>query len=536
MAVCAKHRLPISVVLRDKHYAALKPPENQSMPTAWLRECVGVVIDLLGAGKDLADAIRDAGAVDGPASSAQGTQKDLAALEATPSLYSYAGSQAHESPAAARRALGLGDGTPSLASARTSVGKGPVASCSKAAPAEAPEHPSPGPLGTRTAKGLRLFRCGTACAGSCPNPEDEQRPSSHKGPTEHPDRKAPSPSTAGAAKNRLNATSLDSLLDGAGPAPKRRRICSKRAVFMALDDVQFRTRGARAGSLDTASTCAGTLQGSQLGSLPSFAGLAGLDDATAEASPQPGSLQGRKRRPPAKTAKERAERKRQRDEARIAKQNQPASWKCPAPNCGWSTSGKYGSVMAHKNKHWETRHAELPKSLIFTKAEKISAISTSPLLPAHSRDWSCPLCQEGLPKLDSGRRLASIRQHCDDRHPGETPSSPCHMRQRNSTNQGSGRHQGEVHAAARAEKFPSHTLVKVCPPERLAAGERGNLYYCSQCLTPAGKNNWARQHTCEQIQQRIKDNSTLQRLRKSWWLKLKSKEPNGHCASGAQGP
>ena len=41
------------------------------MPTAWLRECVGVVIDLLGAGKDLADAIRHAGAVDGPASSAR---------------------------------------------------------------------------------------------------------------------------------------------------------------------------------------------------------------------------------------------------------------------------------------------------------------------------------------------------------------------------------------------------------------------------------------------------------------------------------
>ena len=179
-----------------------------------------------------------------------------------------------------------------------------------------------------------------------------------------------------------------------------------------------------------------------------------------------GPLQGRKRRPPTKTAKEKAGRKRQRHEARIAKQNQPASWKCPAPNCGWSTSGKYGFVMAHKSKHWETRHAELPKSLIFTKAEKISAISTSPLLPAHSRDWSC----QELPKLDSGRRLASIRQHCDDRHPGETPSSLYHMRQRNSTNQGSGRHQGEVHAAARAEKFPRHTLVKVCPPERLAAG------------------------------------------------------------------
>ena len=277
---------------------------------------------------------------------------------------------------------------------------------------------------------------------------------------------------------------------------------------MALDDVQFRTRVARAGSSDAASTCAGTLQGSQLGSLPSFAGLVGLDDATAEASPQPGPLQGRKRRPPTKTAKEKAGRKRQRHEARIAKQNQPASWKCPAPNCGWSTSGKYGFVMAHKSKHWETRHAELPKSLIFTKAEKISAISTSPLLPAHSRDWSC----QELPKLDSGRRLASIRQRCDDRHPGETPSSLYHMRQRNSTNQGSGRHQGEVHAAARAEKFPRHTLVKVCPPERLAAG-------------PVGKNNRARQYTCEQIQQRIKDNSTLQRLRRSWWLKLKSKEP-----------
>ena len=391
---------------------------------------------------------------------------------------------------------------------RTFVGRAQAASGPAAAQAEAPDQDSLGPLEARTARSS-LGGAGRSSSGLVL--AEEPGPSSHKGPQGGPDHPVSGFLEAG-TKNRLNAASLDSLVAGEEAAPKRRRVCGKRAVFLALDDVQFRSHGTAAASSGTAS-------------LPSLCGFDELVSVAAEAPRKLGPHQGSKRRPPAKTAKDKAARKRQRDEAHIAKQNQPYTWKCPAPNCGWSKSGKYGSVMAHKNKHWEARHPDLPKSLIFTKAEKISAIPTSPLLPASSRDWNCPICKEGLPKLDSGRRLASIRQHCDDRHPGETPSSLYHMKQRNSSNRGSGKRQEEVHAAARAAQFPSHSLVRVCPPERLAKGERGCLYYCRQCLTPIGKKNWTHQYTCEQIQQRLSENESLQRLRRSWWLKLKSKEP-----------
>ena len=132
VAICAKHRKPITVTLRDKHYAALKPPEGEDVPAAWLRECVGVVIDLLGAGSDA----------------------DFHALglgDATPSLHS-ASPSVRESPGAARRALGLDERTPSLASVNTSSARVQVASRSGSGQFKAPAPAPFGPLGANTVR------------------------------------------------------------------------------------------------------------------------------------------------------------------------------------------------------------------------------------------------------------------------------------------------------------------------------------------------------------------------------------------------
>ena len=49
---CANKRKPPAVlILADRHYVALVPPEGQSVPTSWLKETVDVVIDLSGAGR-----------------------------------------------------------------------------------------------------------------------------------------------------------------------------------------------------------------------------------------------------------------------------------------------------------------------------------------------------------------------------------------------------------------------------------------------------------------------------------------------------
>ena len=113
VAACAKNRRPISVILRDQHYAALKPPEKQDVPAAWLRECVGVVIDLLGAGKGRLVVSKED---DTPNSRVGEAHESLGLGEATPSLHSLEGSQNYESSDAARQALRLGDSTPSTVS------------------------------------------------------------------------------------------------------------------------------------------------------------------------------------------------------------------------------------------------------------------------------------------------------------------------------------------------------------------------------------------------------------------------------------
>ena len=119
VAACAKNRKPISVILRDKHYAALKPPEKQDVPAAWLRECVGVVIDLLGAGNaDFVVSRQDVRpdiAVDRESRVGE-AHESLGLGEATPSLHSPEGPQNYEPSYAAREALRLGDGTPSIVS------------------------------------------------------------------------------------------------------------------------------------------------------------------------------------------------------------------------------------------------------------------------------------------------------------------------------------------------------------------------------------------------------------------------------------
>ena len=46
-----KKKPPAILILADRHYVALVPPEGQSVPTSWLKETVDVVIDLSGAGR-----------------------------------------------------------------------------------------------------------------------------------------------------------------------------------------------------------------------------------------------------------------------------------------------------------------------------------------------------------------------------------------------------------------------------------------------------------------------------------------------------
>ena len=45
-----RHRKPVTLLLRDRHYCVLKPPEGVDLPSSWLRECRISDVDLTGAG------------------------------------------------------------------------------------------------------------------------------------------------------------------------------------------------------------------------------------------------------------------------------------------------------------------------------------------------------------------------------------------------------------------------------------------------------------------------------------------------------
>ena len=233
------------------------------------------------------------------------------------------------------------------------------------------------------------------------------------------------------------------------------------------------------------------------------------------------------RRAPAKTKKEKAQRAKERRAKQKLKQQLPSSWTCPVPGCGWSTTASYGGVVAGRRYHGKSRRPDLPQELFTTRELQAAAISTSALIPREARDWECPLCKEGLPLLEYQRKKRCIRLHCEERHPGETPRSLFAKSQLNTTKPGTAASLREAHAKARAEKFPSHNLVQVVPHERVLAGNRGYLYYCTKCLQAVsryGKRKTAGL-SCQQFCDRLAESKELQGRRARWWTRLKANQP-----------
>ena len=88
-------------------------------------------------------------------------------------------------------------------------------------------------------------------------------------------------------------------------------------------------------------------------------------------------------------------------------------------------------------------------------------------------------------------------------------------------------HQIKKIAALRKKKARGHTPVQVAPTE-MNLKCRGNLYYCSKCLSKIEKgnsnHNW--DLTCRQhLQKQAKKDDRYCRLKSAWWLRLQAKQP-----------
>ena len=88
-------------------------------------------------------------------------------------------------------------------------------------------------------------------------------------------------------------------------------------------------------------------------------------------------------------------------------------------------------------------------------------------------------------------------------------------------------HQIKKNAALRKKKARGHTPVQVVPTE-MNLKRRGNIYYCSKCLSKIEKgnsnHNW--DLTCRQhLQKQAKKDDRYCRLKSAWWFRLQAKQP-----------
>ena len=122
-AMCSKHKKPITVLLRDKHYCVLTPPENVDAPSSWLRETRVSALDLAGAGVTDAKSPSPVRRI-GPRDAHDEGQEVEG--EPTPSIHSVVGAHGSPSPrhsvASTPSALGPLDEGQSQVETKSSVG------------------------------------------------------------------------------------------------------------------------------------------------------------------------------------------------------------------------------------------------------------------------------------------------------------------------------------------------------------------------------------------------------------------------------
>ena len=213
-----------------------------------------------------------------------------------------------------------------------------------------------------------------------------------------------------------------------------------------------------------------------------------------------------------------------------ARQTAFFTWPCPA--CDAVFEGMYSSVIASKHHHWRSRHADLDRSLIMRQPPSVTEVSY--VLPPDQQGWACPItgCDAALPALPRQDHKRAVAKHISDCHPGYTPRSLFALRAKIFKKPAVATMLTEKYAKQRAKLYKTHEIVKVVSPERLAKGERGNLYYCKRCLFQLKQDRHGGCHTCTQNLKRMKQKEVVTCQRRMW-TNLKKNFPK-HAANYAE--
>ena len=149
--------------------------------------------------------------------------------------------------------------------------------------------------------------------------------------------------------------------------------------------------------------------------------------------------------------------------------------------------------------------------------------------------WSCSLCTARLPTLSRHDRLQAIKQHIAECQKGETPMSLFNRTRTHVKKPQVAELQTKKFDAKRRKMLRGHAPVKVVPTEWNKT-KRGNLHYCSKCLSKIEKgnknHNWdltCRQHLLKQE----KKEDRYCGITTAWWTRLQKQQPL-HAANFAE--
>ncbi|OLQ01146.1 hypothetical protein AK812_SmicGene16129 [Symbiodinium microadriaticum] len=161
-------------------------------------------------------------------------------------------------------------------------------------------------------------------------------------------------------------------------------------------------------------------------------------------------------------------------------------------------------------------------------------LEVSYVLPPDQQGWACPItgCDAALPALPRQDHKRAVAKHISDCHPGYTPRSLFALRAKIFKKPAVATMLTEKYAKQRAKLYKTHEIVKVVSPERLAKGERGNLYYCKRCLFQLKQDRHGGCHTCTQNLKRMKQKEVVTCQRRMW-TNLKKNFPK-HAANYAE--
>lgn len=185
-----------------------------------------------------------------------------------------------------------------------------------------------------------------------------------------------------------------------------------------------------------------------------------------------------------------AHRENKKNKPKRAQVPEKISWSCPV--CKLELKARNSCLMSTaKANHLKSRHPTFNLKLVQSYRSK-PVIEPVAELPMDQRDWSCPICNKGLPPLPYQEYKRSVAKHCQNEHPDETPHTLWWKRSKGKPKrEGFGKHVVKNWQKYRKEqnKNTKHDIFLLPLAKGTYKGYRGRTMFCRKCLAHLQRNS-----------------------------------------------